>query len=88
MVIMVHADKTVNYCSCLPAYNYTLGGRDFSVADGTCIRTSASELPWCFVMEDTCITPVLHRAGLGRNDSAWDTCLTTGDTSQSPLSIS
>ena len=49
------------------------------MTNGTCIRTSASELPWCFVVEDTCITPVLHRNGLGKNDSAWDTCLNTGE---------
>ena len=73
------AAKTVNYCNCMPRYNYTQDGNTFTVNNGTCIRTSASELPWCFVIEDTCITPVLHRAGLGKNDSAWDTCLTTSE---------
>lgn len=73
------AAKTVNYCNCLPSYNYTQDGNTFSTNNGSCIRTNASELPWCFVVEDTCITPVLHRSGLGRNDSAWDTCLTTSE---------
>ena len=73
------AAKTVNYCNCLPSYNYTQDGNTFIVNNGSCIRTNASELPWCFVIEDTCITPVLHRNGLGRNDSAWDTCLTTSE---------
>lgn len=73
------AAKTVNYCNCLPVFNYTASnGVLYSVNNGSCIRTTPSELPWCYVMEDTCITPVLHRPGLGRNDSAWDTCLTTG----------
>ena len=73
------AAKTVNYCNCQPAYNYTADdGRAYNVTNGTCIRTSSSELPWCFVVEDTCITPVLHRPGLGRNDSGWDTCLNAG----------
>ena len=76
---LVCAAKTVNYCNCLPRYNYTEDGNNFIVNNGSCIRTNASELPWCFVVEDTCITPVLHRAGLGRNDSAWDTCLTTSE---------
>ncbi|CAL8468908.1 g8449 [Coccomyxa elongata] len=76
----VDTSKTVNYCNCLPVYNYTASnGVLYSVNNGSCIRTTPSELPWCYVMEDTCITPVLHRPGLGRNDSAWDTCLTTGD---------
>ena len=69
----------MNYCNCLPSYNYTQDGNNFTVNNGSCIRTSAAELPWCFVIEDTCITPVLHRAGLGKNDSAWDTCLTTSE---------
>ncbi len=69
----------MNYCNCLPSYNYTQDGNTFIVNNGSCIRTNASELPWCFVIEDTCITPVLHRDGLGRNDSAWDTCLTTSE---------
>ncbi len=69
----------MNYCNCLPSYNYTQDGNTFIVNNGSCIRTNASELPWCFVIEDTCITPVLHRNGLGRNDSAWDTCLTTSE---------
>ena len=73
------AAKTVNYCNCQPAYNYTAGdGRSYNVTNGTCIRTTSSELPWCYVVEDTCITPVLHRPGLGRNDSGWDTCLNAG----------
>lgn len=73
------AAKTVNYCNCLPSYNYTAAnGQTYNVTNGSCIRTSNSELPWCFVVEDTCITPVLHREGLGRNDSGWDTCLNTG----------
>ncbi|EIE26921.1 kinase-like protein [Coccomyxa subellipsoidea C-169] len=72
--------KTVNYCNCQPVYNYTAAdGVAYSVTNGSCIRTTPSELPWCYVVEDTCITPVLHREGLGRNDSAWDTCLTTGE---------
>ena len=75
----MRAAKTVNYCNCLPSYNYTAAdGQSYSVTNGTCIRTTAAELPWCFVVEDTCITPVLHRNGLGRNDSGWDTCLNTG----------
>jgi hypothetical protein len=74
----MRAAKTVNYCNCLPTYNYTANGQTYAVSNGSCIRTSLSELPWCFVVEDTCITPVPHRPGMGRNASAWDVCLNAG----------
>jgi len=68
------AAKTVNYCACLPSYNATgSDGAVTPVTNGSCVRTSPGELPWCHVVESSCITPVTRRNGL-----AFDTCLNLG----------
>ena len=78
---LARAAKTVNYCACLPSYNVTgLDGKVTPVTNGSCIRTSPGELPWCHVVESTCITPVTRRDNI-----AFDTCLNLGACSKTPL---
>ena len=74
MCFAARTAKTVNYCACLPSYNVTgANGQATAVTNGSCVRTKPGELPWCHVVESTCITPVTRRNGI-----AFDTCLNIG----------
>ncbi|KAK9821949.1 hypothetical protein WJX81_001503 [Elliptochloris bilobata] len=67
--------KTVNFCSCLPVYNYTTpGGKVIVEEHGGCIRAAQQELPWCFVITATCVAPPENQ----KRGRYWDTCLKTG----------
>ena len=77
------AAKTVNYCACLPSYNATgANGAVTPVTNGSCVRTSPGELPWCHVVESSCITPVTRRNGL-----AFDTSLNLGAPRRPPPAL-
>ena len=69
------AEKTINYCSCMPRYNYTTpAGKLIMVEGGGCIRAAPQELPWCFVIAATCVAPPENQ----RRGQYWDTCLNSG----------
>ena len=69
------AEKTINYCSCMPSYNYTTpAGKLIMEEGGGCIRATPQELSWCFVIAATCVAPPENQ----RRGQYWDTCLNSG----------
>lgn len=69
------AEKTINYCSCMPTYNYTTpAGKLIMEEHGSCVRATPQELPWCFVIAATCVAPPENQ----RRGQYWDTCLNSG----------
>ena len=71
----VRAEKTINYCSCMPSFNYTTPAGKLVVEEhGGCIRSVPQELPWCFVIAATCVAPPENQ----KRGLYWDTCLSNG----------
>ena len=65
------AEKTIDYCDCMPAYNYTSSnGTTYNVDDGSCIQDDPDLPPWCMVVPATCSQPPPAKA----NGDKWDIC--------------
>ena len=63
-------------CNCLREWKYTdpVTGKYLETRNGTCTRTEAGGLPWCYVNPKTCVgQPLL------RNGYYWDNCFPDGE---------
>ena len=64
------AEKTIDYCSCEPNYNYTLANGTVLSSQGGCIQDDPSIPAWCLVVEKTCSQPPPSKP----NGQKWDVC--------------
>ena len=83
MFLACIAEKTLDYCSCEPNYNWTsANGAHFS-SQGGCIQDDPNIPPWCLVVAKSCSQPPPKKP----DGQAWDICRGASPPPQRPVSL-